>query len=146
MSAHFNPSPSAGTEAGYAERTSSWTQANAAANTTYDITGLTTTFTADGTSAYQVEVFIPGLIVSSGTPDVYAWLLEGATLLQASGRRQVAANVAQGEVTLRRRITPSAGAHTYKVSARTSAGGAGITLYANADPTYPAFIRVTKVT
>lgn len=129
----------------YAERTSQVLVANHVANTSYDITDLSITVTADGVHPIMLEAWLSAVVVSGGTPDVRVWIVEGANIIQAASKRQVAANIATGEYKLERELIPTAGNHTYKAIMRSTAGGAGISIYANADPTFPAFIRAIEV-
>lgn len=95
--------------------------------------------TFDGSTPVYLDFWCPFLLIGAGTPTVE--FFDGATSL--GGVQTIGATVLG--FNMRRRVTPSAAAHTYTVKAFTSAGtatagaGAGGSLAG-----LPGFIRVVK--
>lgn len=124
----------AGGEVAYAQITSDYV-----GNTTVsDVTGLTITFTADGTSQYVIEFW--GLIITS--TDAAAGsvkIMEGATEIARCAKE---GGVLTGQLCARlarARIIPTAGSHTYKITLLASAGTATVRASVN-----PAHIRAVQ--
>jgi hypothetical protein len=124
-------------EIGYAEVT-----ANQGTFTTeVDLTGLS----VDVTVAANRRIRITGscLMLSSVTTDeVILRIKEGASVLRHDGQITNAANGAN-LYHVERILTPSAGAHTYKLTGARTVGTGNVTMYANTND--PAFILVEDI-
>lgn len=132
-----------GAEVAYAEVTAGVTLPDSAAVTDLVTAGA---FTADGTSAYLIEFYCP--LVANFGGETRIVLREGATELGLLEQRINASQ--QSSAYVARRLTPTAGSHTYKIAAYRYAG-TGQPIFAagagGADATaLPMFIRITKVT
>lgn len=99
-------------------------------------------FTADGSSTYLVESFIPS--ATKGVTYTQFWLYEGSSSIGAFGVQGVAG--AGQSLKLEAHVLPAAGSRTYSLRGSvdaptgTATGGAG-----GAGAYVPGFIRVTKV-
>jgi hypothetical protein len=104
--------------------------------------------TADGSTPIWVEFFTPGLVPpTSSNNAIYLNLFEGSTnLTRWTQVNATSATATQVPALLKRKLTPTAGSHTYKVTAfadnttgpavRAGTGGT------SAPP--PGYIRITK--
>lgn len=116
--------------------------------TNYDFTSitdvplLTASIVSPGNKDYSIN-FYSGDVYSSGSGDrVNIRIQEGATVLQESYVYSFAAGRG-GTRSVSVEITPSAGAHTYKITAERDIGGGLGTMYAS--PTAPAYISVKAI-
>ena len=103
-----------------------------------DLTGLTVAVTV-GTRLIIVEGFVNSFLKLGAAGYVSLMIFEGTTQLQRANAYVALSNY--GQPTVKVRLAPSAGAHTYKL--RASAENNTCELVAAA--TYPAFIRVYEV-
>lgn len=137
-----------GYEYDYAELTSSVNvTATVEASADNIVSGNAVTY--DGSTIVVVEFFSGGARPRNTTAagNLLLWLFDGASSIGRLGFWQ---NVATGTdihpVLVRRRLTPSAGAHTYHVKATVDAGTGNISAGAGGSGNpMPAFIRITKV-
>lgn len=103
------------------------------------ITGASVTY--DGSTVVIIEAYFLGLASPSGQT-AYLLLFDGSTSLGYIAQGMVNLNPT---VYVRRRLTPSAGAHTYSIRAITTGGTATFTAGAGgAGANMPAFMRITK--
>jgi hypothetical protein len=105
--------------------------------------------TYDGSTTVLIEVYAPNFI-SSGTAGAYlvTHLWDGATELGPISVKQTKGTGAEleGALSGSHRVTPSAGAHTFKWQVHSSEAGASIQAGAGGTGTrLPGFIRITKV-
>ena len=123
---------------GYTARTSDFTPI-AASNTITDVTSLSVTFTA--VANRYVRLSVVARVATAGTADqASVYIRESSTTLAQSLRHHVLA-LGQDHV-ISCIVTPTAGSHTYKVSASQSNGATG-TFQASA--TYPAYILAEDI-
>jgi hypothetical protein len=127
---------SSGAELGYAEITTP--QSTTTTGTYIDIAGLSVTVTV-GSRPIVVRAFTPNLGHSAVTA-FNGYIREGSTDL-VFGQRAGRGAGEQGEFNISRRLAPSAGSHTYKVSMLMV--GAGTMSFAAA-ATAPAYIQVLE--
>lgn len=106
-----------------------------------DIAGLAITLTGDGVTPIMLEVWIFAGQHSAASSSVTIVLQEGTTLLAFSSAQVAGAGGFSSPACIRRRIIPTVGSHTYKVSFRPVGAGTA-TIWC--DPTAPAFIRATN--
>lgn len=111
----------------------------ASITTEVDLTGLAATVTVGTGRRIRVSAHI--MTGSTGADKVRLRIKEGATVLQTADVRVLAndSNTLSSSVVL----TPSAGAHTYKLSLGREIGTGTLTMYAN--PTFPAYILVEDI-
>lgn len=98
-----------------------------------DLTGFTTTFTADGNRKLEVDIDIH--MYSTVAGDFYRlFLKEGATVLhQYEGRFQTASGQEHFSFKHITASAPSAGSHTYKLSLVRSSGSGTLNTFPSAD-------------
>jgi len=109
---------------------------NGVGTTITDLTGLAVTVTV--AASRRIRVSGQALILlNSGAIAAYGTIAEGAVELQRFAQIFTSSGVGAGSINL----TPSAGAHTYKLRLQASAG----TVSMLATNTYPAFISVEDV-
>lgn len=109
-----------------------------------DIPGLTKTVTVGSGRRIKITASC-GLSSSVGADEVSLQIYEGATLLNATWETVAAAaggNKGAGCIVIAV-VQPSAGAHTYKVSAVRS-GGTGL-ISTLVDPTFPGFLEIEDI-
>lgn len=136
--------PNRGTELGYAESTTTFSQASAVQNQDYDVTGLSVTVTV-GSRPINVRAYLPTLTNSGASLNLTVALYEGATQLQATSKLAPAtAGGGAGDAKPEVRLNPSAGSHTYKVTIRTASAGAP-TISSVVPTGTAAFIQVVEV-
>lgn len=115
------PAPSGGggsADVAYSQRTT-----NMALTASYADTGLTVTFTADGTTAYWLEVFWPYMAAAAGGTVNLKMVVDGADAGVLSANSPAAGF---GPTFARRRLAVlSAGSHTIKIQANSSGAGVG---------------------
>jgi hypothetical protein len=135
-----------GTEIGYDQIVSPVTVSSAA-----EATGTTVitcgAHTFDG-SPVLVEFFAPQIQIAAAVDFVIVSLFEGATQIGrlADPRNNTAGVTQQVAVTGKLRFTPTAGSHTYTVTAfRNASNGTIAAGPAGASQEVPAYIRFTKV-
>lgn len=126
-----------GKEVAYAQVTASQTGIGTART---DLTGLSATFTADGSKRYEVVVSVYVLQRTGASLYTQIDLYEGTTRLQAGTLPMYAAN-AEGRVHFSYRFIPSAGAHTLKLTGVTQAN----TFDVLATASLPSFIQVIEL-
>jgi len=120
---------------GYAERTSNYTRTGAG---TDDVTGLTITVSADGTTPIILEVNAASINNSSASGIGGIAIQESSTVLTGI---TVSLTIDLAPVARKVRITPSAGSHTYKVTlGQIITGNTVLTAAAGS----PAFLRATR--
>lgn len=108
--------------------------------TEVDLTSLTVTVTVG--SGRRIRI-VGSVYVSGGTGDTCKLkIMEGATQLQERQLMFSGGNAVALDATVS--ITPTAAAHTYKLTLTRSAGAAG-TIVSNASATSPAFILVEDI-
>lgn len=129
-----------GVELGYAQITANFTSGTTA-NTFYDVPGLSIAPTV-GDRPILVECYLPSIYAQAATADVTTVLYEDGAIIQAS--TLTSSNTTNKTVigNAKCRRSPSAGAHTYKVSVKMNLAG-GVILSANA--AYPAFIQAVEI-
>lgn len=103
-----------------------------------DLTGLTVTFTAVAGRRYRITTHVIGQQITAGA-DQSVSIYEGATELQRATISLSAAFFGTFNPTLT--VSPSAGAHTYKLKGMTTAG----TMTMHGSATYPASIIVEDI-
>jgi hypothetical protein len=104
--------------------------------------------TFDGSTDVVIEFFAPGWELGAIDTRFHLWLYDGSSSIGrisngTSGERAVRAQTA---IVARRRITPSAAAHTYSIRASVAANT--LTVYGGAGGVgndVPGYIRITKV-
>jgi len=107
-----------------------------------DITGLSVTVTV--VAGRRIRITASGAFFDTVATDVVQMnIKEGATQLQQAA---IVPGAASANVNVEKSVviaSPSAGAHTYKVSAIRSTGTGAVTF--NAGATFPAFILVEDI-
>lgn len=135
------PSDVIGTnELGYAEVTASQT----GITTLADLTGLSVTVTVPTLVAGKkviIEGWIPQIYSTVATDRADFAIREGSTALAYAYGAAQASSTGWGGATIKCRISPTAGSHTYKLSLARGVGSGSLATYA--DSTTKAFIRVT---
>jgi hypothetical protein len=126
---------------GYAERTTA-TTINAGASDV-DVPSLSITFTAEAGRTYKVT--LNGYLIGSVANDRAAMSIkEGSTTLQSMSNFLLAASGSAYQQLLEAIIvSPSAGAHTYKVAIRRSSGSGNVNMYS--DSQTKAFLLVEDI-
>ena len=136
--------PSGNVELGYAETTAAAsTSTTLFANITDDtgdVAGLTTTVTV-GSRPIEIEFWAQRVHNNTGTAATIIAIMEGNTIIGLARYDQHATASEGIPFTIKRRIAPSAGTHTYKI-AMAVIGASTATIVASADG--PAFISVTE--
>lgn len=108
-----------------------------------DITGLTVTFTADGVHSYRLSAILD--ITSSVNSDAAAiWIKEGSTYLRRAGGTLAFNNVSYTLSTWVI-VTPTAGSHTYKVTALRTGGTGNLTVDAGTGNPSPAYLLAQQL-
>lgn len=131
------PNKLPGKELGRTDLTANYGSAGLA-TTEADVTGATVTVTCDGVNPVEVRFdALVNKLANNGLLLLY--LYEGATKLATAASTLAATEY--DSIAAVRRLTPSAGAHTYKVTMALSTVGANIT--ASADS--PAQLSVTQL-
>jgi hypothetical protein len=107
------------------------------------VTAAATTF--DGSPAW-LEFFAPQATLSGGANQgIQFWLFDGAVNLGAIAQI-VGSSVVGGPIIGRRKLTPSAGSHTYTVRANSLAAGSNSVSAGTGPGGYvPLYIRATRV-
>lgn len=134
-----------GYELDYAQITADVTVSGVVGAQTTVITGGAVTY--DGTTGIVIEVMLVG-VLNGATDSVVLELWDGGTSIGASPAINTAGSGTQVEwpVTVKKRLTPSAGAHTYTLKAyRTAANGTIKAGTGAAGAVLPSFMRITKV-
>lgn len=113
------PKNIAGGELGYAETATPLTGVVA---TIVDVPGVSVTVNPLPNRKVELAVFVPAIFSTVTNDSMNVMIREGATILQIMTLmvHQITTYEAGGTMSLR--LTPSAGAHTYKVSAQRAAG------------------------
>lgn len=105
------------------------------------ITGLQTTFQADGLHKVILKVFFPDISSSSASAQQMTSVLkEGSTLLQIKRFTSGGSNF-RGDFGMEIEFTPTAGTHTYIATINATSAG---TTTVSADPTFPAQVTVRQ--
>ena len=115
----------------------------ATANTV--VTGNSVTY--DGSTAVWVEFYSPYCYpAQANLATLSIWLYDGSSSIGFMGAQTApAASISATAFLARKRLTPSAAAHTYSIRASTSTGTASIYGGASGAGNFPAaFIRITK--
>lgn len=135
-----NPSQQT-SEIGYAETSTPTTGVTNAS--VVDLTGLSTTVTVPNGATLVIEGWIPQIYssVSGDRNDLY--IREGATSLAIAYAYSTVSSQGQGGAYVRKRIQPSAGSHTYKISLIRGAGSGSLSTYC--DSTTLAHMQVRIV-
>lgn len=128
-----------GVELGYAERVTDATTTNTGAYD--DVTGMSITVNV-GIRPIMVRAFARDIRHSAVNGNVYFRIAEGATAIVASVYCSSTVNASQSAY-VERRLTPSPGLHTYKLTTALIGAGTG-TIIADATDG-PMFIQVVEV-
>lgn len=98
------------------------------------------TFTAD---PIDIEFYAPAWTPGSAAEDLFLWLYDGTSIGKIGAGRL--GTVAQGALIGRRRLTPTAAAHTYSIRAHTTATAHTVQAGTGGAGTYvPGFIRIMQ--
>lgn len=135
-----------GFEFDYVERhsTASITATSEGAADTF-ITGNAVTY--DGSTSIIVEFFAAAVTPDSGAAgrQLNVYLYDGSSIGRLSVNTTPAASSSQRAVLVRRKLTPSAGAHTYSIRAAVNSGTGTISAAAGGSgQLMPAYLRITK--
>jgi len=132
-------------ELGYTELTST-VLCNATTEATANTIVTAPAINFDGVTSILVEFWAPSYHAGDA-PNASFYLYDGSISLGTIGSRTMITGAAMGPLYLSRRLTPSAGTHTYSIRAIVSSGG-GITIDAGLAGTpgiyMPGFIRVRR--
>src|SRR5262245_36848294 len=130
---------------GYAETTATTTVSAAGEGAAQAIVTLPA-ITFDGTTKIEIEAFFPqaGTSVANGT--LWGYLFDGGTSIGIIGAAAAASGNPTAPWILRRRLTPSAGSHTYGIRASITGGNGTIICGAGGAGTrMPGYIKATRV-
>lgn len=135
-----------GTVLDYAERTTNLNITETVeANATVVVSGNPVTY--DGTTTVTIEFDCASVRPPQVAAEVLAfWLFDGSTSLGRIGATQATTTIGQYEPkNLKRKLTPSAGSHTYSIRATVTSGTAQLLAgTGGVGNDVPAFIRITR--
>lgn len=133
-----------GKELDYAQITADVSVSGTSAAQTTVITGNAVTY--DGTTNIVIEIMLAG-VLNGASDSVTLELWDGATSIGATAQFSTAGSATQIQVPVRfaKRLTPSAGSHTYTLKAyRGTANGTIKAGTGAAGAVVPSFMRITK--
>lgn len=149
IAAHVATFTPPGYEYDYVESTTADTSITASAEASADVIITANAVTYDGTTKIVVEVFLDSIALpeNASTNAFIIYLFDGSSSLGTIGTvRGKASDETRLPLCLKRRLTPSSGAHTYSARAIVLGGGTGhVYLGPGGDgETGPGYIRQTK--
>jgi hypothetical protein len=140
------PKPQPGQELAYAQLTAPINPITALTEAAAQTVVTAPAITLDGATAILVECYCPFLRSPSAGNYGQLFLFDGAVSLGQIAQSYATGGVVDTAIRTARRLTPSAGAHTYSIRAAGNVAGAILLCGpGGVGATVPAFIRVTRV-